>query len=71
MNCGPWVVDIFSIFCEFDESIPKGTYNIDFENVKFDYSNIEINLYSSVSIEIIKEDYNMVDIYSEIQTIKN
>ena len=69
MNCGPWVVDIFSIFCEFDESIPIGTYNIDFENVKFEYSNVEINLYSSVSIEIIKEDYNMVDIYSEIQTI--
>ena len=70
INCGPWIIDEdFSIFCEFEESIPKGEYSIEFENITFDYSDIQIELYSDRINRIIKVDYNMVDIYSEIQTI--
>ena len=70
VNCGPWVADeSFYIFCEFDESIPKGIYNIKFDNIKFTYSDVEINLNNYYSIEITKEDYDMVDLCSNIQTI--
>ena len=70
IECGPWVFDdIFYIFCEFEESIPKGTYYINFENFTFNYSDIQINLQSSNIKRIIKVDYDMVDIYSEKQSI--
>ena len=70
INCGPWVVDeSFYIFCEFDESIPKGIYHIKFDGINFNYSGVEINLYSYNSIKITKEDYDMVDLCSNIQTI--
>ena len=70
VNCGPWIVnEHFYIFCEFDESIPKGIYNIKFDNIKFNYSDVEINLNSYDSIKIIKKDYDMVDLSSNIQTI--
>ena len=69
VNCGPWIInEDFSIFCEFEESIPKGQYTITFDDIKFNYSDIEIQLYSDI-FQVAKVDYDMVDIYSEIQSI--
>ena len=70
IECGPWIVEgIFSIFCEFKESIPSGEYDIIFENITFNYSGIQIEVCSKGFNRIRKVDYDMVDIYSEIQTI--
>ena len=63
VQCGLWIIDLNYIFCEFDESIPEGLYNITFENIKFFYFDYEINLHSS-DISIIKENYDMIDLYS-------
>ena len=68
VQCGLWILRDTYIFCEFDESIPKGLYNITFENIKFFYFDFEINLHSPF-IQIIKEDYDMVDLHSSNQTI--
>ena len=70
INCGPWIVGkTFNIFCELDESFPKGYYYIKFDNISFTYSDIEINLYSDGTIGILKQDFDMIDLYSNIQTI--
>ena len=64
INCGPWITDEnFFIFCEFDESIPKGIYHIKFDDINFKYSGVEIYLNSYNSIKITKEDYDMVDLW--------
>ena len=70
VNCGPWIAgQNFEIFCELDESLPKGDYYIKFDNISFTYSDIEINLYSEDNIDILKQDFDMIDLYSNIQTI--
>ena len=68
VNCGPFIVDDFYFFCELDESIPKGEYIINFNNITFIYYGVEINL-SSPDLEITKENFDMIDIYSGKQTI--
>lgn len=68
VQCGLWIFPVVYVFCEFDESIPEGLYNITFENIKFFYFDFEINLHSP-DIPIIKENYDMVDLYSGEQTV--
>ena len=68
VQCGLWIFQLVYVFCEFDESIPEGLYNITLENIKFFYFDFEINLHSP-DIPIIKENYDMVDLYSGMQTI--
>ena len=77
VECGPWFDhDFFTpncyIFCNFNESIPKGNYTISF-NDNFTYSNNEANysikVYFFDAFNIEKEDYDIIDLYSDIQNI--
>ena len=77
-ECGPWFdYNFFTyncyIFCIFNESIPKGNYTITF-NDNFSYLNNEVNynikIYSNDIFYITKEDYDIIDLYSDIQEIK-
>lgn len=76
-ECGPWFDVLFFmsnwyIFCIFNESIPKGNYSISF-NDNFNYLNNEMNyeikVYYNDIFYIIKEDYDIIDLYSDIQEI--
>ena len=72
IDCGPWIVDnhhdICNIFCNFNESIPIGEYEISFDD-KFDYLEYEIYAYSEEGFLIKKEDYDIIDLYSDINYI--
>lgn len=66
MSCGPWIINNdFSIFCDFNESIPKGIYNIRFYNIAFNYSGIVVSIkrneYDDIRFEIIKENFDMIN----------
>ena len=71
VNCGPWIPDEHTckIFCEFDESIPKGNYSITFYNITFNYSDNELTILNPDIILLQKEDYITIDIYSDKQVI--
>ena len=63
VECGLWINDRdFLIFCELDDSIPKGQYLFKF-NETFNYSKYEIHLTSN-EFNITKIDSNKFDIYS-------
>ena len=66
--CGPWVSSQFFIFCELNETIPKGKYFFQFNNT-FNYLGYEIYLTSESVYNITKLDSDIIDIYSEPQTI--
>ena len=69
IGCGLWLNDRESyIFCEFDETFPKGQYFFQF-NDKFNYSGYEINLFSYEIYNITKLESDLIDLYSETQTI--
>ena len=80
VECGPWFDYYYFyfllyncyIFCNFNEEIPEGNYSISF-NDNFTYSNneknYEIEVYSKDTFYIIKEDYDIIDLYSDMQEI--
>lgn len=73
IGCGPWKKEdnIFYIFCELNEEVPKGKYFFQFnENEsKFNYSGYEIKLKHYSNYEITKLDSGKIDLYSPAQTI--
>ena len=68
VGCGLWINDRLLVFCELDESIPKGEYLFKF-NEEFNYSKYEIHLISYSEFKITKIDSDKIDIYSGNQTI--
>ena len=66
--CGPWINRDMFIFCEFNETFPKGNYFFQF-NDKFNYLGSEINIYSYKIFNVTKLDSDLIDLYSEPQTI--
>ena len=67
--CGPWINrDKSYIFGEFDETFPKGQHFFQF-NDKFNYSKYEIHLLAFEIFTITKLDSDLIDLYSEPQTI--
>ena len=69
IECRFWKNDRGSyIYCEFNENFPKGQYYFQF-NDTFNYLGYEINLYSYEIFNITKLDSDLIDLYSETQTI--
>ena len=77
IDCGPWFYKnegedeslIFNIFCIFNETIPKGDYNITFSDT-FNYSDFKFFIYSSnITFLITKKDYDIIDLYADMQII--
>ena len=56
------------VFCNFDESIPAGTYSLPFTGTTFDYNGYHITLKDG-TFDIQKVDKNIIDLYSAPQTI--
>ena len=73
IGCGFWVnLAIYYVFCEFDETIPKGKYTFKFNknnefnefNDKFNYLKYEIYIFSDEVFTVTKLDSDAVDLYS-------
>lgn len=69
INCGPWKdKERFFIFCDMNESIPKGHYFIKF-NQTFRYLDYQAFIISDEILMITKTDEDIIDLFSNIQTI--
>ena len=69
INCGPWKdKERFFIFCNMNESIPNGHYFIQF-NQTFRYLDYQAFIISDEILMITKTDEDIIDLYSNIQTI--
>ena len=75
VDCGFWKAngERLYVFCNVDEKIPSGQYEIDFKQVpKINYKNYIINLVYppySTTFEFTKSDKDIIDLYSDKQTI--
>ena len=78
IGCGFWVnLAIYYVFCEFDETIPKGKYTFKFNknnefnefNDKFNYLKYEIYIFSDEVFTVTKLDSDAVNLYSGQQEI--
>ena len=56
------------VFCNFDESMPAGTYSLSLAGKTFNYLNYHITL-NDGTFDIQKVDKNIIDLYSAPQTI--
>ena len=56
------------VFCNFDESIPSGTYTLSLAGTAFNYEDYHITLKDG-TFDIQKVDKDIIDLYSEPQTI--
>ena len=72
IECGPWKADKLNfkmlIFCDLNETIPHGDYNIQFNSTMM-YQGYNFKVFSKTKLEIIKLDKDIIDLYSDIQTI--
>ena len=69
IDCGPWKdKERFFVFCDLNESIPKGYYFIMF-NQTFRYLDYQAFIISDEILMITKTDEDIIDLYSNIQTI--
>ena len=72
IECGPWFTDNIQekcgIFCNFNESIPIGEYEIIFDD-KFNYLNYEVYVQSIEDSLIKKENDDIIDLYSDTHYI--
>ena len=57
------------IFCNIDENIPKGEYQIYFNSINFMYNNNSINIFSDAPTNFKKLDNEIPFLYSDIQNI--
>ena len=57
------------VFCNVDETIPKGKYYLSVNSIKINYMDYEINLETSENLLFEKLDLNIVDLYSDEQRI--
>ena len=75
VNCGFWKpgnekYDFLYTFCNYDETIPAGNYNLDITGVSpISISGYTITLKTYGTLELKKSDVDIVDIYSGKQTI--
>ena len=51
------------VFCNVDESIPAGEYELNFDGVMFEYKNY-LFLFNNKKFSFIKIDSNLIDLYS-------
>ena len=71
VNCGIWkaTIDNNYIFCDIDETLPKGSYTLDLSNIpQFDYQNYKVTIQPYGQFTFEKLDMDMLDLYSEQQT---
>ena len=60
------------VFCNIGDDIPAGNYSLNFENIStFSYQYIDITFkqYASDNLNFEKLDKDIIDLYSEQQTI--
>ena len=70
IKCGLWSEYDLKVFCNIDENIPKGEWIINLDGISFKYKDYIINLKYFSSIKFTKtDDFNIVDLYSDKQTI--
>ena len=72
INCGFFHSknEYLHIFCNIDDNIPKGNYSINFpEEPITNYRNYNIIIYQEEILEFEKYDLDLVDLYSDNQTI--
>ena len=72
IDCGPWTEEKTNfklyIFCNLDETIPHGEFSIEF-NSTINYQGYNFNVLSVEKHKITKLDKDIIDLYSDIQTI--
>ena len=71
VQCGLWrekESDLF-IFCNIDETIPKGDWTLKLNGIEFDYSDYSFNLIAETDYIFTKSDVNIIDLYSDKQII--
>ena len=71
INCGIWrhKHSGFQVFCNIDESIPEGEYSLNLDGISFKYKEYMVTLKASKLFTFKKLNKNIVDWYSEEQTI--
>ena len=70
VNCGLWRQEDrrFLVFCNVDESLPAGEYNLKLNGTSFEYKNYEICLIAK-DLTFKKLDANVIDLYADKQSI--
>jgi len=70
-SCGIWRQENrnFLVFCNIDESIPEGKYTIILDGISFKYKEYIITLKASQLFTFKKLNKNIIDLYSDKQTI--
>ena len=72
INCGLWREegkDLYT-FCNYDEKLPSGKYILDVSKAqKINYKEYTFNFEAGTTLEFTKTDKDVIDIYSDKQTI--
>ena len=72
INCGLWREegkDLYT-FCNYDENIPAGKYTLDVSKAqKITYKDYTLNFKADTTLDFVKSDTDIIDIYSDKQTI--
>ena len=71
VECGVWIPGKYKsyIFCNIGTDIPAGNYTLNFENIQFTYKDWVISFQNSRKYEFEKLDKELIDLYSNKQTI--
>ena len=71
IKCRLWKAEAinFKIFCDFNETIPKGEYSLNLNAITFLYGKYEIKLTSNSDFKVKKKDSNIINLYSDVQVI--
>ena len=57
------------IFCNIDETIPKGDWYLSLNVISFKYNDYRFNLIANKDYSFTKNDLNKIDLYSDKQII--
>ena len=71
VKCGIWREKDSStfIFCNIDETIPKGDWYLSLNKISFEYNGYRFKLIAEKEYFFIKDDLNILDLYSDKQII--
>ena len=71
VQCGLWreKENNLFIFCNIDETIPKGDWHLSLNGISFEYNGYLFNLIANKDYSFTKNDLNKIDLYSDKQII--